>query len=127
MLRLYTVTLLILLICRVHHAKYQADESQAGINIAGRNINNLRCSEYEEELKSLLIRVKEKNDKSGLKFNIQKTNIMASSPIISWQVEGGKLEAVIDFIFLGSKITEDDGCIHGIKRRLLLERKTITN
>ena len=107
--------------------KGEADESQAGINIAGRNINNLRCSEYEEELKSLLIRVKEKNDKSGLKFNIQKTNIMASSPIISWQVEGGKLEAVTDFIFLGSKITEDDGCIHGIKRRLLLERKTITN
>ena len=107
--------------------KGEADESQTGINIAGRNINNLRCSEYEEELKSLLMRVKQKNDKSGLKFNIQKTQIMASSPIISWQVERGKLEAVTDVIFLDSKITEDDGCIHGIKRRLLLERKTITN
>ena len=73
------------------------------------------------------MRVKQKNDKSGLKFNIQKTQIMASSPIISWQVERGKLEAVTDVIFLDSKITEDDGCIHGIKRRLLLERKTITN
>ena len=107
--------------------KGEADESQTGINIAGRNINNLRCSEYEEELKSLLMRVKQKNDKSGLKFNIQKTQIMASSPIISWQVERGKLEAVTDVIFLDSKITEDDGCIHGLKRRLLLERKTITN
>ena len=107
--------------------KGEADESQTGINIAGRNINNLRCSEYEEDLKSLLMRVKQKNDKSGLKFNIQKTQIMASSPIISWQVERGKLEAVTDVIFLDSKITEDDGCIHGIKRRLLLERKTITN
>ena len=107
--------------------KGEADELQAGINIAGRNINKLRCSEYEEELKSLLMRVKEKNDKSGLKFNIQKTKIMASSPIISWQVEGEKLEAVAGFIFLGSKITEGDECIHRIKRRLLFERKTMTN
>ena len=85
--------------------KREADELQAGINIAGININNLRRSEYEEELKSLLMRVKEKNDKSGLKFNIQKIKIMASGTITSWQVGEEKVEAVIDFIILGSKVT----------------------
>ena len=100
--------------------KGEADESQTGINIAGRNINNLRCSEYEEELKSLLMRVKQKNDKSGLKFNIQKIKIMSSSPITSWQIEGDKVETVTDFIFLDSKITEDGDCSHKIKRCLLL-------
>ena len=80
-----------------------------------------------EELKSLLMRVKEKSEKAGLKLNIQKTNIMASSPITSWQIEGEEVEAVIDFIFLGSQITADNDCSHEIKRRLLLGRKTMTN
>ena len=79
------------------------------------------------ELKSLLMRVKEKSEKAGLKLNIQKTNIMASSPITSWQIEGEEVEAVIDFIFLGSQITADNDCSHEIKRRLLLGRKTMTN
>ena len=98
------------------------DESQAGIKIAGRNINRLRygndttlMAESKEELKSLLIRVKEDNEKSGLKLNIQKTKIMASGPITSWQIDGETMEAVTDFIFLGSKITADGDCSHKIK------------
>ena len=83
--------------------------------------------ENQQELKSLLMRVKEKSEKAGLKLNIQKTNIMASSPITSWQIEGEEVEAVIDFIFLGSQITADNDCSHEIKRRLLLGRKTMTN
>ena len=107
------------------------EEAQAGIKIAGRNINNLRyaddttlMAESEEELKSLLMKVKEESEKVGLKLNIQKTKIMASSPISSWQIEG---ETVVDFIFLGSKITADGDCSHEIKRRLLLGRKVMTN
>ena len=105
------------------------EEVQAGIKIAGRNINNLRhtddttlMAENEEELKNLLMRVKEESEKAGLKLNIQKAKIMAFSPITSWQIEGEKVEAVTDFIFLGSKITADGECSHGIKRRLLLGR-----
>ena len=108
------------------------DEAQAGINIAGRNINNLRyaddttlMAESEEELKSLLMKVKEESEKkTGLKLNIQKTKIMASCPITSWQIDG---ETVADFIFLGSKITADGNCSHEIKRHLFLERKVMTN
>ena len=107
------------------------EEAQAGIKIAGRNINNLRyaddttlMAESEEELKSLLIKVKEESEKVGLKLNIQKTKIMASGPITSWQVDG---ETVADFIFLGSKITADHYCSHEIKRHLLLGRKAKTN
>ena len=110
------------------------DEAQAGIKIAGRNINNLRYSddttlmaESEEELKSLLMKVKEESEKVGLKFNIQKTKIMASSPITSWQIDGETVETVADFIFWGSKITADGDCSHEIKRHLLLGRKVITN
>ena len=102
------------------------DEAQAGIKIAGRNINNLRyaddttlMAESEKELKSLL-KVKEESEKAGLKLNIQKTKIMASSPIISWEIDGETEETVADFIFLGSKITADGDCSHEIKRRLLL-------
>ena len=106
------------------------DESQAGIKLARRSINNLSyatlMTESEEELKSLLMRVKEESEKVGLKLNIQKTMIMASSPITSWQVDGETVEAVSDFIFLGSKITADGDCSHEIKRRLLLERKVRT-
>jgi len=107
------------------------EEAQDGIKIAGRNINNLRyaddttlMAESEEELKSLLMKVKEESEKVGLKLNIQKTKIMASSPISSWQIDG---ETVVDFIFLGSKITADGDCSHEIKRRLLLGRKVMTN
>ena len=110
------------------------DESQAGIKIAGRNINNLRyaddtilMAESEEELKSLLMRVKEESEKAGLKLNIKKTKIMASGPITSWEIKGEKVEAVTDFIFLGSKITADGDCSHEIKRRILLGRKVMTN
>ena len=110
------------------------DEAQAGIKIAGRNISNLRygdditlMAESEEELKSLLVKVKEESEKVGLKFNIQKTNIMASSPITSWQIDGKTVETVADFIFLGSKITADGDCSHEIKRCLLLRRKVMTN
>ena len=107
------------------------EEAQAGIKIAGRNANNLRyaddttlMAESEEELKSLLMKVKEESEKVGLKLNIQKTKIMASDPITSWQIEG---ETVADFIFIGSKITADGDCSHEIKRCLLLERKVMTN
>ena len=110
------------------------DESQAGIKIVRRNINNLRyaddttlMAESEEELKSLLMKVKEESEKPGLKLNIQKTKIMASSAIISWQIDGGKMEAVRDFIFLGSKITADGDCSHEMKRHLLLGRKAMAN
>ena len=107
------------------------DEAQAGIKIAGRNINNLRyaddttlTAESEEELKSLLMKVKEESEKAVLKLNIQKTKIMESNPITSWQIDG---ETVSDFIFLGSKITADGDCSHEIKRHLLLGRKVMTN
>ena len=110
------------------------DDSQIGIKIAGENINNLRyeddtilMAEIEEELKSLLMKVKEESEKAGLKLNIQKTKIMASSPITSWQVDGETMETVTDFIFLGSKITVDGDCSHEIKRHLLLGRKAMTN
>ena len=110
------------------------EEAQAGIKIAGRNINNLRyaddttlMAEGEEELKSLLMKVQEESEKVGLKLNIQKMKIMASSPITSWQIDGETAETVADFIFLGSKITADGDCSHGIKRRLLLGRTVMTN
>ena len=109
-------------------------EAQAGIKIAGRNINNLRyaydttlMTESKEELKSLLMKVKEESEKANLKFNIQKTKIMASATITSWQIDGEKVETVTDFIFLGSKITVDGDCIHEIKRCLLFGRKAMTN
>ena len=108
-------------------------EAQAGIKIAGRNINNLRyaddttlMAESEEELKSFLMKVKEESEKAGLKLNFQKTKIMASRPITSWQTEGETMETVRDFIFLGSKITADSDWSHEIKRHLLLERKAMT-
>ena len=110
------------------------DGAQAGIKIAGWNINNLRyadnttlMAESEEELKSLLVKVKEENENAGLKLNIQKTNIMAFSPITSWKIDGESMETVTGLIFLGSKITADGDCSHEIKRHLLLGRKTVTN
>ena len=110
------------------------EEAQAGIKIAGRNINNLRyvdnttlMAESEEELKSLLMKVKKESEKFGLKLNIQKTKIMASGPITSWEIYGQTVETVSDFIFLGSKITADGDCSHEIKRRLLLGRKVMIN
>ena len=109
------------------------DEAQAGIKIAGRNINNLRyaddttCMAESEELKSLLMKVKEESEKLGLKLNIQKTKIMASGPIISWEIDGETVETVADFIFLGSKITADGDCSLEIKTHLLLGRKAMTN
>ena len=110
------------------------EEEQAGIKISGRNINNLRyaddttlMAETEEELKSLLMKVKEESEKVGLKLNIQKTKIMASGPITSWQIDGKTVETVADFILGGSKITTDGDCSHEIKRGLLLGRKVMTN
>ena len=110
------------------------EEAQAGIKIAGRNINNLGyaddttlMAESEEELKSLLMKVKAESEKVGLKLNIQKTNIMASGPITSWEIDGETVETVSDFIFGGSKITVDGDCSHEIKRHLLLGRKAMTN
>ena len=109
-------------------------KAQAGIGIAGRNVNNLRyadnttlMAESEEELKSLLMRVKEESEKVGLKLNIQKTKIMASGPITSWEIDGETVETVSDFILGGSKITADGDCSHVIKRCLLLRRKVMTN
>ena len=109
-------------------------ETQAEIKIAGRNINNLRYAddttlmvESEEELKSLLMKVKEESENVGLKLNIQKTKLMASSPITSWEIDGETVETVSDFIFLGSKITADGDCSHETKRRLLLGTKVMTN
>ena len=121
-----------------HNAEYimrnlGLEEAQAGIKIAGRNINNLRYAddttlmlESEEEPKSLLMKVKEESENVGLKLNIPTTKIMASGPITSWQIDGETVEAVSDFIFLGSKITADGDCSHEIKRRLLLGRKVMT-
>ena len=113
---------------------YVPDEAQAGVKTAGRNINNLRyagdttlMAESEAELKSLLMEVKEESEKAGLKLNIQKTKIRASSPITSWQINGETVETVKDFILGGSKITADDDCSHEIKRRFLLEKKAMTN
>ena len=110
------------------------EEAQAGIEIEGRNINNLRyaddttlMAESEEELKSLLMKVKVESEKVGLKLNIQKTKIMASGPIISWQIDGETVKTVADFILGGSKITADGDCSHEIQRRLLLGRKVMTN
>ena len=110
------------------------EEVQAGIKIAGRNINNLKyaddttlMAESEEELKSLLMKVKEESEKVDLKCNIQKTKIMASSPITSWQIDGETVETVGDFIFLGSIVSADGDCCHEIKRHLLLGRKVMTN
>ena len=110
------------------------DEAQAGIKIAGRNINNLRytddttlMAESKEELKSLLMKVKEESEKVGLKLNIQKTKIMASGPITSWKIDGETMETVSDFILGGSKITADGDCSHEIKRHLFLGRKVMTN
>ena len=110
------------------------DEAQAGIKIAWRDINNLRyaddttlVAESEEELKSLLMKVKEESEKVGLKLNIQKTKIVASGPITSWQIDGETVETVSDFIFGGSKITANDDCSHEIKRCLLLGMKVMTN
>ena len=109
------------------------DETQAGIKIAGRNVSNLRYADDAtlmkeiKELKSLLIKVKMEAENVGLKLNIQKTTIMASSPITSWQIDGETMETVADFIFLGSKITADGDCSHEIKRHLLLGRKAVIN
>ena len=114
------------------------EETQAGIKIAGRNINNLRYAvdttlmaeseeEPKEELKSLLMKVKEEIEKAGLKLNVQKLKIMASGPITSWQIDGETMATVTDFIFLGSKINAGGDCSHEIKRRLLLGRKAMTN
>ena len=109
------------------------EEAQAGIKIAGRNINILRyaddtiiMAESEEELKSLLMKVKEQSEKVGLKLNIQQTKIMTFGPITSWQIDGETVEAVADFIFLGSKITANGDCSHEIKKRLILRRKVMT-
>ena len=111
------------------------DEAQIGIKIAGRNVNNFRYADdttlmaksKKELLKSFLMKVKEKSEKAGLKLNIQKTKIMASGPITSWQIDGEKMETMAIFIFLGSKITVDNDCRHKIKRCLLLGRKAMTN
>ena len=110
------------------------EETQAGIKVARRNINNRRyaddttlMAESEEELKSLLMKVKEESEKVGIKLNIQKTKIMASGPITSWEIDGETVETVADFILGGSKITADGDCSHEIKRRLLLGRKVIIN
>ena len=109
------------------------EETQAGIKIAGSNISNLRYPDDStvmadrEELKSLLMKVKEESEKASLKLNIQKTNILTSSPITSWKIDGETVETKIDFIYLGSKITADGACGHEIKRRLLLGRKVMTN
>ena len=130
--RLYIVTCLFNLYAEDIMRNAGLDEAQAGIKIAGRNINNLRyrddttlMAESKEELKSLLM--KKESEKVGLKLNTQKTKIMASSPITSWQIDGETMETVTDFIFLGSKITADGDCSHEIKRCLLLGRKVITN
>ena len=121
------------------HAEYivtnaELDESQAGVKIIGINVNNLKyvedatlMAESEKKLKSLLMKVKEESEKAGLILNIQIAKIMASDPITSWQIDGKKVETMIDFIFLGSKITADSDCSHKIKRWLLLRRKIMTN
>ena len=110
------------------------EETQAGIKISGRDINNLRyaddttlMAESEQELKSLLMKLEEESEKVGLKLNFQKTKIMASGPITSWQIDEGKMETITDFIFLGSKVTADGNCSHEIRRCSLLVRKAVTN
>ena len=130
MSKLYIVTCLYNLYAEYIMRNAGLDEVQTGINIAKRNINNLRyaddttlMAESEEKLKSLLMKVKEESEKVGLKLNIQKTNIMASGPITSWQIDGETMETVIDFILGGSKITADGDCNHEIKRRFSLEGK----
>ena len=132
MSRLYIVTLLINLYAEYIMRNAGLEETQAGIKIAWRNINNLRYADdttlmAESEEKSLLMKVKEESEKVGLKLNIQKTKIMASSPITSWQIDGETVESVTDFILGGSKITADGDCSHEIKRCLLLGRKVMTN
>ena len=131
---LYIVTLLIYLYAEYIMQNNRLNEAQAGIQIAGRNIYNLRYAddttlkaESKEELNSLLMKVEEESEKAGLKLSIQKTKIMASGSITSRQTDGEKMETVIDFIFLGSKITADGNCSHEIKTRLLLGRKATTN
>ena len=131
--RLYIVTCLFNFYAEYVMRNTRLEEAQARIKITGRNINNLRyaddttlLAESEGELKSLLLKVKEESEKVGLKLNIQKTKIMASGPITSWQIDGETVETVSDFIFLGSKITRDGDCRHEIKRRLLLGRKVMT-
>ena len=133
-IREYIVTCLFNLYAEYIMRNAGLEEAQAGIKIAGRNINNLRythdttlMSESEEELKSLLMKVKEENEKVGLKLNIQKMKIMASGPITSWEIDGETVETVFDFILGGFKITADGDCNHEIKRRLLLGRKVMTN
>ena len=128
------VTLLINLYAEYIMRNAGLDETQTGIKIAGRNINNLRyaddttlMAESEKELKGLLMKIKEESEKAGLKLNVQKTKIMASSAITPWQIDGETMETVTDFIFLVSKITADADCSHEIKRRLLLGRKVLTN
>ena len=130
----YIITLLINLYAEYIIQNAGLDEAQAGIKIAGRNINNLRyaddttlMAESEEDLKSLLMKVKEESEKVGLKLNIQKTKIMASGPITSWEIDGETVEAVSDFIFGGTKITADVDCSHEIKRCLLLGGKVVAN
>ena len=137
MSRLYIITLLICLFnFYIEYIMRNAglEKAQAGIKTARRNINNLRyaddttlMAESEEELKSLLMKVKVESEKARLKLNIQKTKIMASGPITSWQIDGETVETVSDFIFWGSKITADGDCSHEIKRHLLLGRKVMTN
>ena len=131
---LYIVTLLIYLYAEYIMQNARLEEAQAGIKIGGRNISNLSyaddttlMAESKEELNSLLMKVKEESEKAGLKLSIQKTKIMASGSITSRQTDGEKMETVIDFIFLGSKITADGNCSHEIKTRLLLGRKATTN
>ena len=128
--RLYIVTLVFNIYAEYIMRNAGLEETQAGIKIAGRSINNLRygddttlMAESEEELKSLLMKVKVESEKVGLKLHIQKTKIMASGPITSWEIDGETVETVSDFIFLGSKITADGDCSHEIERRLLLGRK----
>ena len=122
-----------LALLRLQDSCDRLDEAQVGIKIAGRNINNLRYADdttlmaESEELKSILMKVKEESEKVGLKLNIQKTKIMASGPINSWQIDGETMETVTHFIFGGSKITADGDCSHEIKRRLFLGRKVMTN
>ena len=108
-------------------SKASLDELQAGIKIAGRNINNLRYADDTTLIKSPLMKVKEKSEKAGLKFNVQKSKIMASGPITSWEIDGETVETVSDFILGGSKITADGDCSHKIKRHLLLGRKAVPN
>ena len=134
MSRLYIVTLLIYFYAEYIMRNTGLEEAQAGIKIAGRNIIYLRYADdttlmakSEEELKRLLMKVKEKSEKVGLKLNIQKTNIMASGPITSWEIDGETVETVSDFIFLGYKITADGDCSHEIKTCLLLGRNVMTN